>query len=110
MRIDHLFGRSVADTDAMAALTKRPPAAVRILCLREDQGYDVDTCTLRLEQHPQDPVLLTAAQAQQLLGIPAGTVRQWASNQRIRAHSRNTRGHPLYHAADLDRLNRRTPE
>lgn len=106
MRIDHLYGRSVADTAAMAALTHRHPAAVRTICKREPEGYDVDVCIAELNANPTDPTLYTAAQAQRELGIPAGTVRQWASYGRIRARHRDGRGSPLYDAEELRALKR----
>jgi len=107
VRIDHLYGRSVADTDAMAALTHRTPWAVRTVCEREEEGYDVDQCTLQLRAHPREPELVTATQAQHLLGVPAGTIRVWAHRGQLRSYQRNRQGHPLYDAEHIRALNRK---
>lgn len=46
-------------------------------------------------------VLLTARQAQQYLGIPAGTVYSWASRGGLRALDRDSLGRPRYSVGDL---------
>ena len=105
VNVQHLpDGRSIADTAALAALTGRSPWAVRTLCERGDNGYDVDDCTERLEANPGVGRLLTAAQAQQYLGVPAGTVRYWASRGLLHCRGRNPRGIPLYEAARIVEL------
>lgn len=108
MRIDHICGRSVADTAALAALTRRSAWSVRTLCPRDcdppDPGYDVDTCTLILQAHPGEPPLLTAVQAEQYLGVPAGKVRVWAYRGRLVSHQTDGRGNPLYDAAKIAEL------
>lgn len=104
MRINHLYGRSVADTAAMVALTRRTPWAVRTLCERDPEGYDVKKCTATLADNPHHGRLLTAADAQKYLGIPAGTVRAWASAGRLDKVDRDPRGYPLYDAAQLVKL------
>lgn len=104
MKLRHLDdGRSLADTQTMAALTARPPAAVRRYCTRELLGYDVTTCTRQLAGTP-DPVTLSARQAQQYLGIPANTVYQWAYRRRLHSCDHDERGRPLYDVDDLMRL------
>lgn len=111
MRIDHIRGRSVADTAALAALTRRSAWSVRTLCPRDcdppDPGYDVDTCTLILAAHPGEPPLLTAVDAERYLGVPAGTVRQWAHRGQLVSYLRDPQGRPLYDAAHIDDLIRR---
>ena len=78
MLLQHLpDGRTIGDTQLMAALTGRPPAAVRVHCPRGEHGYDVRECEAILRE-ADDPVVLTARQAEQYLAIPAGTVRAWA--------------------------------
>jgi hypothetical protein len=101
-------GRSVGDTHALAALTARPAAAVRRHCPRDEAGYDVQTCTALLDGEP-DPVLVTARQAQQYLGIPSGTVYSWASRGALRSLDHTPDGRPLYDVADLLRLRGETP-
>jgi hypothetical protein len=103
VKVEHRGGRSVADTDAMAAVTGRTAWAIRAHCTRQPAGYDVDDCAATLAAIP-DPILLTAAQAQQYLGIPAGTVRSWASRDHLQSHDRDQHGHPLYDLLDLARL------
>lgn len=46
-------------------------------------------------------VLLTARQAQQYLGIPAGTVYSWASRGELRALDRDSHARPRYSVGDL---------
>jgi hypothetical protein len=96
VRVDHLHGRSVADTDAMAALTRRTHWSVRTLCERKEEGYDVKTCEAVLEANPVEPKLITAAQAQHLHDIPAGHVRQWAYRGRLVSYQTDGQGFPLY--------------
>ena len=104
MHVEHLpNGRTIVDTAAMAALARRPPAAIRQHCTRSTAGYDADACTVQLDGAP-DPILLTAAQAWQYLGIRAGTIRSRASRRQLRALDRNEHGHPLYALTDLDQL------
>lgn len=54
-------------------------------------------------------VALTAAQAQQYLGIPAGTVRSWRSRGELRPFDRDRLGRPRYSADDLLRLQEGAP-
>jgi hypothetical protein len=101
--VDHLpDGRTIADTAAMAALTGRPVHAIRRHCPRESRGYDVARCETALLAQP-DPIVLTARDAEQYMGIPTGTVRSWASRGLL--HSLGLRdGWPAYDAADLAAL------
>ena len=103
MRIDHLYGRSVADTAAMVALTRRTPWAVRTLCERDEEGYDIDTCTATLQANPHHGRLMTAADAQKYLGVPANRVYQWAYRSELRAVDTHD-GRPVYLVEDLLRL------
>lgn len=113
MIVDHLAdGRTLADTAAMAALTGRPPATIRRHCrhTRHPEGrYDVQLCETALRAAP-DPILLSATQAEAHLGIPAGTVRSWASRQAIVPLDWGPTGQPLYDAAQLHRLHRNPRE
>lgn len=106
MKIDHSpDGRAIADTMALAALFARPPAAVRRYCRREEEGYDVVLCESILAVIPDDPILMTARQAEQYLGIPAGTVRAWACRRAIRSLDHTPDGlRPMYDVGDLLRL------
>lgn len=104
MNLTHLpDGRSVGDTHVLVALTARPPAAVRRHCPRTEAGYDVQVCTEVLAAQP-DPILLTARQAEQYLGIPSGTVYSWASRGLLRSLDHTPDGRPLYDVGDLLRL------
>lgn len=104
MKLQHLpDGRSVGDTDVMVALTTRSAAAVRRHCPRSADGYDIHACTEALSG-AADPVLLTARQAQQYLGIPSGTVYSWASRSLLRSLDHDPLGRPLYDVGDLLRL------
>lgn len=49
-------------------------------------------------------VLLTAAQAHQYLGIPAGTVYSWRSRGELRPLDRDASGRPRYEVGELLRL------
>jgi hypothetical protein len=104
LKLTHLpGGRSVADTAVMVALTTRSAAAVRKHCERGELGYDVQACEQALSG-ADDPVLLTARQAQQYLGIPSGTVYSWASRGGVRSLDHDQMGRPLYDVGDLLRL------
>lgn len=101
-------GRSIADTDALTAITTRPPALIRRHGHRLPTGrYDVQQ-TIEQLAHLPDPVLLTAADAHRYLGIPDGTIRSWASRGLLRSYDRDPSGRPLYDAADLHTLNDRS--
>jgi hypothetical protein len=105
LNLTHLpDGRSIGDTQVLVALTARPAATVRKHCQREQDGYDVQACTELLATAP-DPLLLTARQAQQYLGIPSGTVYSWASRRQLHSLDHDRNGRPLYDVADLLRLN-----
>jgi hypothetical protein len=49
-------------------------------------------------------LLYTAADAQRELGIPAGTVRAWASREQLYSFGLDLHGRPMYRARDLFRL------
>jgi hypothetical protein len=101
--VEHLpDGRTIADTSAMAALTGRPVHAIRRHCPREPRGYDADHCLTVLLAQP-DPVVLTAAQADRYLAIPAGTIYSWVSRGQLAPLDR-VGGRPVYDVADLTRL------
>ena len=104
MRIDHLYGRSVADTAAMAALTGRTPWSVRTVCTRQEEGYDVDICTAVLQANPIEPDLVTAAQAEHRFGVPSGHVRQSAYRGRLTSYQTDPQGFPLYDAATVQAM------
>ena len=48
--------------------------------------------------------LFTAAEAERALGIPAGTVRAWASREMLWSYGLDVRGRPMYDRDDLLRL------
>jgi hypothetical protein len=105
LNLTHLpDGRSIGDTAVMVALTARPAGTIRRHCHRLDDGYDIAACTETLATAP-DPLLLTARQAQQYLGIPSGTVYSWASRRQLHSLAHDGNGRPLYDVADLLRLN-----
>lgn len=106
MIIAHLSSGTVADTAAMTAITGRSAWAVRATCPRDIAGYDVAACTARLAADPYEPTLLTAAQAQRFLGVPAATVRSWALRGQLTSHDRDGLGRPLYDAARIVELSR----
>jgi hypothetical protein len=106
LKLEHLpDGRSIGDTNVLVALTARPAAAVRRHCRRSDDGYDIDTATAVLAEVP-DPILLTARQAEQYLGIPSGTVYSWAGRRQVRSLDHDDAGRPLYDVGDLLKLRR----
>jgi hypothetical protein len=49
-------------------------------------------------------LLYTAADAQRELGIPAGTVRSWASREWLYSFGLDRVGRPMYRGQDLIRL------
>lgn len=104
MKLQHLpDGRTIADTAVLVALTARPAAAVRKHCHRDVGGYDVQACTEQLAD-VGDPIVVTARQAEQYLGIPSGTVYSWASRRLLRSLDHTPDGRPLYDVGDLLRL------
>lgn len=54
--------------------------------------------------------LYTAAEAERVLGIPAGTVRAWASRKLVYAYGLDDRDRPMYDRDDLLRLRDGGPE
>lgn len=56
---------------------------------------------------------MTAAEAARTLGIPAGSIRAWASSKRLWSFESDERGRPLYdrdHLIELrDKTRRRAP-
>lgn len=105
MKLQHLpDGRSIGDTQVLVALTARPAATIRRHCPRGEHGYDVETSTSVLAD-ADDPIVMTARQAEQYLGIPSGTVYSWASRGGLRALDHTPDGlRPLYDVGDLLRL------
>src|SRR5690606_569608 len=95
--------RTIGEPMLMPALTGRSPATVRRHCPRHANGYDVRQCEAILRE-ADDPVLLTARQAEQYLAIPAGTVRAWACRGKLRPLDHTPAGRPRYDVADLIRL------
>ena len=103
MIIDHLpDGRTLADTQALVALTGRPVAAIRRHCPRTDRGYDVERCETALLAQP-DPIVLTCTEAERYMGIPAGTIYSWVSRGQLAPLDRRD-GRPAYDVSDLTRL------
>jgi len=101
--VDHLpDGRTIADTAAMAALTGRPVHAIRRHCPREPRGYDVARCETALLAQP-DPIVLTARDAEQYMGIPTGTIYSWVSRGQLAPLDRRD-GRPVYDVVDLTKL------
>lgn len=110
MIVEHREGGTVADTGALAALVGRSRWVVRAHGVRDSGArlYDVDATVRVLEAVPE-PILCNATQAQQHLGLRAGTVRSWASRGRIHSWAKDRAGRPLYDLADLQRLAERHP-
>lgn len=110
MHVEHRGDRTIADTQGMAALTARTPAAVRYVCrgLRGPDGYDHDACEALLDQHPADPATVSATDAERLpgIGIPANRIYQWVHVGLITAVDWHGRS-PLYAVDDLVRLRNR---
>ena len=48
--------------------------------------------------------LFTASEAEQILGIPAGTTRAWFHRKRIYHYGLDERGRPMFDRDDLVRL------
>lgn len=98
--------RSIADTDGMQMVTRRRPATIRLVCrdIRTEDGYDVDQAAALLAQHQGEVVLVTAAQAEQYLAIPANRIYQWVHRKLLKPTDRLGRS-PRYSVADLERLN-----
>lgn len=104
MNLTHLpEGRSIADTAVLVALAARPAATIRRHCHRDVGGYDVQACTEQLAD-VGDPIVVTARQAEQYLGIPSGTVYSWHSRRALRSLDHTDDGRPLYDVGDLLRL------
>lgn len=51
--------------------------------------------------------LFTAAEAETVFGIPAATIRAWASRHRIYPYGIDHHGHPMYDRTDLVALRHR---
>lgn len=92
-------GRTIADTQALVALTGRPAHAIRRWCERGSRGYAVDQCETALLANP-DPIVLTARDAEQYMGIKAGTIYSWVSRGQLAPLDRRD-GRPVYDVADL---------
>lgn len=105
-------GRLLMDREALATLTGRPAATIRARCTpighaRGQPLYDtLDACALL--DVTEDVDVLTAAQAHQQLGIPAGTIRSWASRSVLVAFVLDEQDRPLYRTADLVALRNAT--
>ena len=95
-------GRTIADTQALVALTGRPAHAIRRWCERGSRGYAIDQCETALLANP-DPIVLTAAEARAYLGIPRGTIRSWVHRGQL-APLGERDGWPAYDVTDLTRL------
>lgn len=93
-------GRTLLDREALAALLGRSVETITRHCTPEPCGrYDATTAEHQLAGAP-DVVPITAREAARYLGVPAGTVRSWASRGRIHVVGRR-RHETLYDAADL---------
>lgn len=110
MHVEHRGDRTIADTQGMAALTARTPAAIRYICrdLRAPDGYDHDQCEALLDAHPDDPATVAAIDAERLpgIGIPANRIYQWVHIGVLRPVDWHGRS-PLYAVDDLLRLRAR---
>lgn len=104
MRVTRGVGRTVADTAVLAALTGRPPAAVRRWCDRDDDGYDVGPALIQLDGKPDPEVIAGSRAAAEAFGIPEGTIRSWVSRGRLRPLGYDEHGWTLFDVEDLRRL------
>lgn len=99
-------GRTLLDREALSALLGRTPETIARHCTPEPCGrYDAQRAERELTGVP-DVVPVTAREAHRYLGIPAGTVRSWASRERLAAVGERGR-QALYDAADLAALHAR---
>jgi hypothetical protein len=102
--------RLVCDTARMVALTARRPETIRHVCrdLKGPGGYDYETCKERLDEHPDEVVVvaLTPLEAERYLGIRANTVTQWAFRGRLTEYDK-VGNRPRYRVEDLQRLRHR---
>lgn len=98
----------VRDTQQLHIITGRPPTAIRLVCrdLRGPDGYAYPDALERLDANRADPVVLTATQAEQYLGIPANRIYQWLHVGLITPIDHDGRS-PLYLADDLVQLRNR---
>lgn len=102
----------VRDTQQLHAITGRQPATIRSLCrhLRGDGGYAYPDAVEVLDAQPGEVVLLTGADAERYLGIPAATIRRWYLDGDLHLADLDERGARLYHPEDLRRLADRPPQ
>lgn len=93
----------VRDTQQLHAITGRQHATIRVVCrhLRGPGGYTYPDALELLDAHQDgEVVLLTAAEAERWMRIPAGTIYSWASRGMIRPVDEQGRG-PRYRADQL---------
>ena len=105
-------GRVLVDRETLATALGRPAGTIRRRCTpAAGELYDLQHAVGRLADLDRpDPadVALTAAEAQQWLGIAAGTIRSWASRGDL--HPAGRRGaSPTYRAAHLVELHTTRP-
>lgn len=102
----------VRDTQQLHAITGRHRATIRTLCahLRGPDGYAYPDAVGVLDAQPHgEVVLVTAAQAEQYLGIPASTIRRWWLDGDLHHADLDERGTRRYLPDDLRRLADRPP-
>lgn len=100
----------VRDTQQLHVITGRAPATIRLVCrhLRGDGGYAYPDALETLDANPDDPAVVTAAEAGQMpgIGIPANRIYQWVHVGLLRPIDHDGRS-PLYLVDDLVRLRNR---
>lgn len=98
----------ICDTARMVALTARRPETIRHLCrhLRAPDGYDYEQCKLLLDAEPLEVIAVTAAEAEQWLGITADRVYQWVHRGQIKAFDREGRA-ARFRVDEMERLRNR---
>jgi hypothetical protein len=107
--VQHSEGRSVADTDAMCAVTGRSDVAravqIRRYCPRDENGrYEVELALEAIAASPEPVVYPGSRLAGRAVGVAAATVRAWVGRKRIRTYGEDASGRPLFCLDELQLL------
>lgn len=96
----------LSSTAEMVALTGRRADTIRHVCPRQPGGYDYDQCAPLLDEHPEEIIAVTAAEAEQWMGISANRIYQWVFRKQIAPFDKVGRS-PRYRVEELQRLRSR---